>query len=253
VPLGTETQYYYFTLACLLLVMLMARQVRRSRVGRVIVGVRENERGAQAYAVNVVRAKLTAFAFSGFIAAFAGAVFVHHQRDLGIQPYAATESLAVFTMVVIGGLGSIPGGIVGALYVKGTQHFLPTELSFFASGIGLLLVLIALPGGLASLIYRARDGYLRWVATRRRIMVPSLFADAADLDNITTGREKGMEFVRQMADFMDASRAAAAQARAQRPQPTASPPPGTGGDPNGDSILDAAPDADPAGQRGGVR
>ncbi len=215
IPVATETQYYYFTLACLLLTMLMARQIRRSRVGRVIIGVRENERGAQAYGVNVVRAKLTAFAFSGFIAAFAGAVFVHHQRDLGIQPYEAAESLGVFTMVVIGGLGSIPGGIIGALYVKVTQNFLPTELSFFASGIGLLIVLVALPGGLASLVYRARDAYLRWVATRRKVMVPSLFADAADLDSITTGREKGMEFVRQMADFMDASRDAARATRAR--------------------------------------
>jgi branched-chain amino acid transport system permease protein len=215
IPVGTETQYYYFALACLLLTMLMTRQIRRSRVGRVIIGVRENERGAQAYGVNLVRAKLTAFAFSGFIAAFAGAVFVHHQRDLGIQPYDAAESLGVFTMVVIGGLGSIPGGIIGALYVKGTQNFLPTELSFFASGIGLLLVLIALPGGLASLVYRGRDAYLRWVATRRNLMVPSLFADAADLDSVVTGREKGMEFVRQMADFMDASRAAAKRARTQ--------------------------------------
>ena len=217
IPLGTETQYYYFSLACLLAMMTIAHQVRQSRVGRVIVGVRENERGAQAYAINLVRAKLTAFALSGFMAAFAGAVFVHHQRDFGIQPYATTESLSVFTMVVIGGLGSIPGGIVGALYVKGTQNFLPSELSFFASGLGLLAVLIVLPGGLASLIYRGRDGYLRWVANRRHIMVPSLFADAADLDNITTGRDKGMEFVRQMADFMDASRSQAREARAQRP------------------------------------
>lgn len=220
VPIGTETQYYYFALACLLAIMAMASQVRGSRVGRVIIGVRENERGAQAYSVDVVRSKLTAFALSGFMAAFAGAVFVHHQRDFGIQPFAATESLAVFTMVVIGGLGSVPGAVVGALYVKGTQHFLPSELGFFAGGLGLLLVLIALPGGLASLLYRARDGYLRWVAQRHRIMVPSLFADAADLESITSGRDKGMEFVRQMADVMDASRSAAKAARATRPDRT---------------------------------
>ena len=253
IPLGTERQYYYFALACLMLVMLMARQVRQSRVGRTIVGVRENERGAQAYGVNVVRAKLTACGFSGFIAAFAGAVFVHHQRDLGIQPYEASESLAVFTMVVIGGLGSLPGGIVGALYVKGTQNFLPTELSFFASGIGLLLVLIALPGGLASLIYRARDAYLRWVANRRKIMVPSLFADAADLDSITTGREKGMEFVRQMADFMDASRDAAKVARAQAhvdARSRSSMPP-----PDDEPLITTEPEPEPdaASHRGGPR
>lgn len=254
IPIGTERQYYYFALACLLLVMAMARQMRWSRVGRVIVGVRENERGAQAYAVNAVRAKLTAFAFSGFIAAFAGAVFVHHQRDFGIQPYEATESLAVFTMVVIGGLGSIPGAIVGAIYVKGAQHFLPSELSFFASGLGLLVVLIALPGGLASLIYRGRDAYLRWVADRHKILVPSLVADAADLDSITTGRDKGMEFVRQMADLMDASRAHNRAVRRQRPSVSADPPPGEPPDvdPNDQSLIDPE-SVDEVTDRGGVR
>ncbi|MGY6499506.1 MAG: ABC transporter permease [Acidimicrobiales bacterium] len=226
IALASETQYYYFAVACLFAVMAMARQLRRSRVGRVIIGVRENERGAQAYGVNLVRAKLTAFAFSGFVAAVAGAVFVHHQRALGTQPYEATESLAVFTMVVIGGLGSLPGAIVGAVYVKGSQAFLPTELTFFVSGVGLLFVLVALPGGLASLVYRARDAYLRWVAQRRKIMVPSLFADAADLDSITSGRDKGMAFVRQLADVMDASRDMARASRAQRP---GADPAGTGG------------------------
>lgn len=215
IPIASERQYYYFTLAVLLLVMGMAHQVRRSRTGRVLIGVRENERGAQAYGINLVRAKLTAFALSGFIAAVAGAVFVHHQSAFGTQPYETTESLAVFTMVVIGGLGSIPGAIAGALYVKGSAAFLPSELTFFASGLGLLAVLIALPGGLASLIYRGRDGYLKWVANRRGIMVPSLFADARDLDSITTAGDKGMDFVRQMADVMDAQRAMAAAARAQ--------------------------------------
>jgi branched-chain amino acid transport system permease protein len=216
IPIESERNYYYFTLVMLLLVMAMAHQVRRSRTGRVLIGIRENERGAQAYGINPVRAKLTAFALSGFIAAVAGAVFVHHQTALGTQPYEATESLAVFTMVVIGGLGSIPGAIAGALYVKGSAAFLPNELAFFASGLGLLAVLIALPGGLASLMYRARDGYLRWVATRRKIMVPSLFADAADLDSITSSADKGMEFVRQMADVMDQQRSVAAEARAAR-------------------------------------
>ena len=64
---------------------------------------------------------------SGFIAAFAGAVFVHHQQTLGIQPYATEESLAVFAMVVIGGLGSMPGALLGAVYVRGRSTSCPTS------------------------------------------------------------------------------------------------------------------------------
>lgn len=242
IPIASERAYYYFTLGVLLIVMGMAHQIRRSRTGRVLIGVRENERGAQAYGVNLVRAKLTAFAFSGFVAAIAGGVFVHHQSAMGTQPYATSESLAVFTMVVIGGLGSIPGAIAGALYVKGSAAFLPSELTFFASGLGLLAVLIALPGGLASLIYRARDGYLRWVANRRGIMVPSLFADARDLDAITTASDKGMDFVRQMADVMDVQRAAAKQARTRRtdepPAEPAPPPPDDAAASGTDDVVD---------------
>jgi hypothetical protein len=182
----------------------VAKRLRRSRVGRVMIGVRENDRAAQAFGVSPVRAKLTAFAVSGFVAAFAGAVFVHHQQSLGIQPYATEQSLAVFAMVVIGGLGSLPGAILGAVYVMGLQYFLPDELAFFAGGAGLLLVLLTLPGGLGSLLYLARDEYLRWVAQRRQIMVPSLFADAADMSAVGLSRERGMAFLREIADRMDA-------------------------------------------------
>ena len=207
IPIETETQYFYFTVVCLLLVVVAVRHLRLSRVGRVMIGIRENERGAQAFGVNAVRAKLTAFAVSGFIASFAGAVFVHHQQSLGISAYATEESLAVFAMVVIGGLGSVPGALLGAAYVYGAKYFLAPELAFFAGGIGLLLVLIALPGGLGGGLYQLRDGYLRWVARRRKILVPSLTADARSIDVLSgSGRERGLALLRQMADVMDAAR-----------------------------------------------
>jgi hypothetical protein len=133
----------------------------------------------------------------------AGAVFVHHQQGLGIQPYATEESLAVFTMVVIGGLGSLPGAVLGAVYVYGAEYFLPTELSFFVGGIGLLLVLLALPDGLGWLLYQGRDALLRQVATRRKIMVPSLFADAASIDSVGLSKERGLAFLREVADRIE--------------------------------------------------
>ncbi len=230
VPIRSETQYYYLILASLVGVLAMVRQLRRSRVGRVMVGIRENERGAQAYGINAMRAKLTGFAISGFIASLAGGLYVHQQRALDINPYAATESLSVFTMVVIGGLGSVPGAILGAVYVQGAKHFLPSQMSFFAGGLGLLLVLVALPGGLGSLIYKARDAYLRQIATRRKVMVPSLFADARDLDSVVSGRDKGMAFLRDMADQMDARRAGAT---------AVAKPPGEGDPPEPDEAIDA--------------
>jgi hypothetical protein len=136
-------------------------------------------------------------------------VFVHHQQALGTQPYATEESLVVFGMVVIGGLGSLPGALLGAAYIEGARYFLSTELAFFTGGMGLLIVLMALPGGLGGGLYQARDGYLRWVANRRKIIVPSLTADARSLEAVmSSGHERGMALLRQMADGMDTTRVA---------------------------------------------
>ncbi len=178
IAIDTETRFYYLCLAALALAYAMVRGVRRSRTGRVLIAIRENERAAEAYGVSARRTTLVAFAFSGFLAAFAGVLFVHHQTGLEVGPYAPEQSLVVFSMTVIGGLGSIPGALLGAAYVRGTDYFLPAEWQVLATGVGLLLVLLVLPGGLGQAFADARDGLLRRVARRRGIVVPSLVADA---------------------------------------------------------------------------
>lgn len=184
ISLATEDRYYYFTLACLLVVMYAVRGLRRSRTGRVLVGVRENERAAQAYGVSAVRAKLTAFAVSGFIAAFAGAVFVHHQQVLGIQPYGVERSFQVFLLTVVGGVGSVVGAIAGAVFIEGIQYFrnlfpdaIRNLLGLIAGPVGVIFVLMVLKGGIAQALYGLRDTFLRRVADRRGLVVPSLVAD----------------------------------------------------------------------------
>lgn len=180
IDIDSPTRIYYVMLAGLVLVLVGLRGVRHSRTGRVLIALRDNERGAQAYSVDVVRAKLTAFAISGFVAAVAGALFVHHQQAFGSGPYQPSENLAVFAMAVVGGVTSLPGALLGALYLLGTRWFLPLEWQFLATGFGVLLVLMLLPGGLGGLAFDIRDHALRWVATRRGILVPSLLADRAE-------------------------------------------------------------------------
>src|SRR5205085_12083131 len=115
------------------------------RTGRVLIAVRENSRAAQSYGVNATVAKLTAFAVARFIAAMAGGVFAHHQQALGISPYSVAQSREAFTMIVIGGLGSIPGAFLGAFLIKGLGYFssvfpsvIRPYLTFFTTGVGLL-------------------------------------------------------------------------------------------------------------------
>jgi branched-chain amino acid transport system permease protein len=141
--------------------------------------MRENEAAAETFGISPLRAKLTGFALSGAVAAFAGGLFAYNLRLYTSVSFEPTRSIEVFTMGVIGGLGTLAGGVIGALYLKGMQWFLPGEWVFFASGVGVLAVLLVIPSGIGGLIFRGRDLWLRWVARRKGLIVPSLLADIA--------------------------------------------------------------------------
>jgi branched-chain amino acid transport system permease protein len=177
IDVSSETSYFFLCLAVLGFALVAARGLRRSRTGRVLIAVRENEKSAESYGINTTRTKLLGFAISGFIAAVAGVLLVHQQEGLVTASFDPVQSLTIFAMVVIGGLGSVPGAILGAIYIYGVHWFLPQQWEFLASGVGLLLVLLLLPGGLGSAIADARDGLLRFIAKRRKLLVPSLLAD----------------------------------------------------------------------------
>ncbi|HEX8803576.1 MAG TPA: ABC transporter permease [Acidimicrobiales bacterium] len=177
IDLTNETRFFYLSLGFLALALAMVVGVRRTRTGRVLIAIRENERAARSYGVNASRTTLAAFALSGFLAAMAGALFVHQQTGLSTDPYLTQRSLDLFSMVVIGGLGSLPGALLGAVYVRGADFFLPLDWQFLATGTGLLLVLLLFPSGLGGVLADLRDGALRRVAVRRGLVVPSLLAD----------------------------------------------------------------------------
>jgi branched-chain amino acid transport system permease protein len=177
VSLQEPWQIYTLCLVSLLLVSAGVSALRKSHTGRVLVAVRDNEFAAEASGINTTRMKLMAFVISGAVAGFAGVLFVLQQKGFNTDSFNADSSLLLFSMVVIGGLGSLPGVILGAVYIRGVQFFLPPQYALLASGVGILFLLVFLPEGLGGLLYRVRDAYLRWVARRRDILVPSLVAD----------------------------------------------------------------------------
>jgi branched-chain amino acid transport system permease protein len=175
--IDSERAYYFFCLFWLALTVLSARALRRSRTGRVLMATRDNERAAQAYGVNLTAVRLAGFAISGFYAAFAGGLFALHEHAVAITSFQPDMSLAVFLMVVIGGLGSIPGALLGAAFFWGGRYLFGPTVALFTSGAGVLIVLIVFPGGIGQIVYTWRDSLLRYVAGRRGIVVPSLLAD----------------------------------------------------------------------------
>jgi branched-chain amino acid transport system permease protein len=181
----SDTRYYFLCLLFLVLFLLVARSLRRNRMGRILIGVRDNGRAVQAYGVNLARNRLAAFAISGFIAATAGALLAFFSTSVDSTTFSPERSISVFTISVIGGLTSLPGAILGSTYVEGIPFlFSGSETArLLTSSVGLLLLLLVVPGGLSEIFYRGRDHFLRWVAKRNDIHVPSLVADSLIKDS----------------------------------------------------------------------
>ena len=155
--IDTPTRFYAYSLVVLAIVILLVRGVRRSRTGRVIVAMRENERAAQSFSVAPVRAKLTAFMLSGAVAGVAGGLFVHMNHSFSLPPFGAWQSFGAFTSAIIGGLGSITGVVIGALYSRITLRLPTLEWRLLATSVGVLLILLVIPAGLGSQVTKVRD------------------------------------------------------------------------------------------------
>jgi len=186
IDISTPTRYYAYCVVILALVYAAVLGVRRSRGGRAIIAMRENDRAAQSFSIPSVRSTLTAFVLSGAIAGVGGALYVHLNQSFVVTSYDTQESFAVFTSAVIGGLGSLGGALLGALYLRGTRWFITSpEWQVLSSGFGVLFVLLVLPGGLGGLWVRLRDLVVRQVVGETGEVEPVV--DAAPVpDDVAT-------------------------------------------------------------------
>ena len=170
--------YFYFCVVMTALVVYLAMRLRRSRTGRILIAMRDNERMAQAYGVHLVRARLTAFALSGGMAGFAGVLYAAQQRSITAGSYGPDLSVAMFLMAVLGGLGSVYAVLAGALYFGTASSIFSGQVGqLLTSGLGVLVVMLFFPAGLGAVVYALRDAWLRRIAQRYRLYVPSLAGD----------------------------------------------------------------------------
>ncbi len=184
-----ESQWvrFLFLVGVVGLAALVVRALRRNRAGRVMIATRDNERAAGALSVPTTLVKLQTFVFSGALAGLAGGLYVVVLAPVGAGQgtFPAGFSIEVFSYAVIGGLGTVAGAVSGVVFFRLLDFVLAKQFSgqvvaivrYSLSGAGLLWILYFLPGGLWQFVQRQRDRYLRWVAERRGIEVPSLVAD----------------------------------------------------------------------------
>jgi branched-chain amino acid transport system permease protein len=140
-------------MAFALIGVLAAAGIRRSRLGRAFVAIAGSEDAARALGIDVARYKLIAFLISAFYAAVAGSLFVHAVGFVSPEVYGLHMVVLAFTMLYVGGIGTIAGAALGALVVallpETVRRF--SEYQDLAYGALLILILIYAPGGLASL------------------------------------------------------------------------------------------------------
>ena len=156
ISLRSERATGYFVLGVLAIALVVVRTWRDRGIARDLISVRDNEVASASMGARVVVLKLMAFALSGALAGVAGVCFALVNQRFSAVTFDPALSLLVVAMVIIGGLGSIEGALLGALYLIGIPAAFgsgPT-VQFITSGVGLLVFLLYVPGGLSGVLNR---------------------------------------------------------------------------------------------------
>lgn len=137
IELVFPNQFYFVTLVILLITILTVSRFERSKVGRSWKAVRENEIAAQAMGIPLVKTKLLAFALGASFSGMMGVVFAAKQAFIDPTSFTLMESFTILVMVVLGGMGSIPGVILGAAVVTILNLQVLTELTNWVNQLSL--------------------------------------------------------------------------------------------------------------------
>ncbi|MDQ1711350.1 MAG: branched-chain amino acid transport system permease protein, partial [Frankiaceae bacterium] len=170
---GTNGRFYLLCLAVMVVVFYLDTRLTASKTGRALLALKENERVAEAFGINVVLYKLFGFVLSGAVGGLAGALFAYQSQQFNGSDYDFFLALTFVIITVVGGAGSRAGVVVAAAFFA-TQHHLFEKLTFVKSVAGtnvyqffpdmlgvllLLLTVIFQPRGLATIV----DPIWRWL------------------------------------------------------------------------------------------
>jgi branched-chain amino acid transport system permease protein len=153
VALQGNVQHFYFFLAVITVAIVVASRIGKSGFGRAMVATRDSEIAAQILGINTVRTKLLAFFLSAVYAAIGGGLYASYVGYISPEQYSNQASLLYFTMLVVGGSGSIAGVVLGTMLLS----FLPETLRFLGQwylivyGVAVIIFIIVMPAGLIGL------------------------------------------------------------------------------------------------------
>lgn len=127
----TDARIFHLILAVAVAVVLGVSNIVRTRPGRAFVAIRDHHLSAEIAGVNLFAGKLTAFGVSAFLAGVAGCLWAHYTMFINPEQFGISLSISYLAMIVIGGLGSVVGGIMGAVFIT----LLPELLNLASGGL----------------------------------------------------------------------------------------------------------------------
>jgi len=166
--LDNYTKFFYFSLIVLIVFLVLKGNLLKSRVGRAMLAIRENNHAADGMGVNVRFYKIAAFAISVFFTAYAGSMFAHLTRYISPDSFKHSVSVMFLAMLLFGGTSSVFGPLIGAAAITVLNELLRPVSSYrmLAYGVVLLLVILAFPGGLAEVLKKPTAFIKAWVSSK---------------------------------------------------------------------------------------
>jgi len=141
--LTSDMNFYFVIFACFVILTWIASNLVRTRYGRAFVAIRDNDRAAEGMGIPVFPYKLLSFAISSFYAGIGGALFAYYTMSITPEPFNLWLSIELVAMIIVGGLGSIPGSVFGTVFLVGLSEVL-THLTEYLMNVGATGVAITL-------------------------------------------------------------------------------------------------------------
>jgi branched-chain amino acid transport system permease protein len=179
--LGNDRTFFYVIFVCLAGLTWMAVNVIRTRYGRAFIAIRDNDKAAEGMGIPIFPYKLLSFAISSFYAGFAGALYAYYTMSITPEPFNLWLSIEFIAMIIIGGLGSIPGSAFGAVFIVALNEILSHATEYlmnvgvsagvaitiaplreFVYGLVIILFIIFEPKGLAEVWRIVRSSFRLW-------------------------------------------------------------------------------------------
>jgi branched-chain amino acid transport system permease protein len=176
-----DKSFFFLIFLSLVLMTWFAVNIMRSKYGRAFIAIRDNDRAAEGMGIPIFKYKLLSFGISSFYAGFAGALWAYYMVSITTEPFNLGLSVEYIAMVIIGGMGNIPGAIFGATFITLLNELLRyvtgllmnvgfvtssglnmAPLREFVFGLAIVLFILLEPRGIAELWRIFRSSFRLW-------------------------------------------------------------------------------------------